>query len=313
MFGDIVPGGKISWGRMTGFTQHVNDLGGLCGITLVPAVMLAARPLRRGRVVPAVMLGLVAVGLMLSSSFSGLVSAGVATALWVGGGGRRAAAPLAVLATTGLLLLVLMSALALDVTSPIDRLELRSEQNGSPVSTLRSRGTITSTALDGLARQPFVGKGLDQHSSTTATGQEVHNLLLGAWYEAGILGLLGLLAAVVTIAATGVRLTVSAPDSGAHSLALALTAAFAGASVFAMGQPVLYQRYVWAPAALLMAIFAQAQRSAARTRQLAPATRPDPVLELRRKKLAGRSAEKIGPPANPLIVRPTYFEAAPPL
>ncbi|MDX1411787.1 MAG: hypothetical protein R3351_06490, partial [Nitrospirales bacterium] len=41
IWGDIIPGTSPNWGRMTGMAEHVNDLGVITSITLVPALYLS--------------------------------------------------------------------------------------------------------------------------------------------------------------------------------------------------------------------------------------------------------------------------------
>ena len=43
IWGDIIPGTSPNWGRMTGFAEHINDLGGITSVALVPALYLATR------------------------------------------------------------------------------------------------------------------------------------------------------------------------------------------------------------------------------------------------------------------------------
>lgn len=77
LLGDVIPGTAIAWGRMTGFTQNVNDLGGLCAIALPISIALTADAIRnRRRWVPLyITLGLLnLVGLVLSGSVGGLAA-----------------------------------------------------------------------------------------------------------------------------------------------------------------------------------------------------------------------------------------------
>jgi O-antigen/teichoic acid export membrane protein len=82
---EIIPGGKVEWGRATGFTENMNDLGGLTSAAFVPALMLF---MTRGRSVGrdalrALLLVLVAAGLLLSGSVGSLIAAAVATGVWL--------------------------------------------------------------------------------------------------------------------------------------------------------------------------------------------------------------------------------------
>jgi hypothetical protein len=76
--------GPIMWGRMTGFTEHVNDLGGAAGVALAPALALAftARGWNRRVLWTLALLGVVA-GLVLSGSVSGMAAGAAAAAMWL--------------------------------------------------------------------------------------------------------------------------------------------------------------------------------------------------------------------------------------
>ena len=76
--GDVIPGTAISWGRMTGFTQHVNDLGGVCAIAVPLAAGLLVGALRdrhRSALPLGGLLALNLVGVALSGSVGGSLAA----------------------------------------------------------------------------------------------------------------------------------------------------------------------------------------------------------------------------------------------
>ena len=68
--GDVIPNTHLVYGRSTGFTGQPNDLGGLCAIAFIPAVMLTARAglSASRRLVCYLLLLLVTAGLVLSGS-----------------------------------------------------------------------------------------------------------------------------------------------------------------------------------------------------------------------------------------------------
>lgn len=85
IWGDIIPGTSPNWGRMTGFAEHVNDLGIITSITLVPALYLATGEGNRA----GISLGfwllacLIAGGLVWSGSISGVLAAATGLFIWV--------------------------------------------------------------------------------------------------------------------------------------------------------------------------------------------------------------------------------------
>lgn len=269
-YGDIIPGGTIAWGRMTGFTEHFNVLGGLTATAFVPALMLAVdSPRGRVRLVGLATTGLIAAGLLLSGSVGGLLAVSVGTVVWLAlrGVSVRIVVGAAVAIACGL---VLMSgSRATDAPSPIDRIERAtsaeraSEGTGGTIYT-RIEGF--SLAWDRIAEQPLVGVGLDPETSLEILeGHSVHNLLLGPWFTAGVLGLIGIVLLIGGALATGFKvLRVSAPQH--RPFDAALVAALVAFVQHGMGEPILFVRYGWLPTAFLIALRVQhlrAERSTA--------------------------------------------------
>ena len=263
--GDVIPGGHVAWGRMTGFTEHFTHLGGLVAIAFVPALMLAVDG--RGRVqrlVGGACMGLLGAGLLLSGSVGAMAAATVGTLLWLflRGMTRRTVVILGAATVCGL---VLMSATGTtDSPSPMERI-LRVTSSELPASeggTLYSRLEVYGSAWDRIKSGPLIGVGLDEGSSVEELGPLlVHNIFLSPWFGAGILGLLGVVALVVGLLRVGGHLLrrTSARD---RSLVAALVSGVVAFLVFAMGEPILYVRYGWFPAAVLLALFAQERRGA---------------------------------------------------
>jgi hypothetical protein len=274
--GDVIPGGTVAWGRATGFTTHFNSLGGLAATAFVPALVLAVdSDSRVRRLLGGASLVLVGAGLLLSGSVGGVLAAAVATVLWlsVRGVTPRVAVTLGAVIASALLL---MSATgATNAPSPIRRVldvtsaRLPSDEQGS----VYSRVDGYRRAWSRIQEQPFVGIGLDAASNERAIGETpVHNIVLNPWLTAGILGLVGI--AMVALGVLGMGRTVLR-----HSLArdrpldAALFCSFVAFIVLAMGQPILYVRYGWMSAAMLLALRAQRLRATASAREAATASR----------------------------------------
>ena len=82
---------------------------------------------------------------------------------------------------------------------------------------------------------------------------DVHNLILGTWYKAGLLGLIGMLLTLWAVFRVGWRAICEAGSEGERATVAALLSSVCAFVVFAMGAPVLFSRYGWIPAALLLA------------------------------------------------------------
>jgi O-antigen ligase len=264
--GSVIPGGDVHWGRMTGFTPHFNNLGGLAATAFVPALMLAVDARRvYWRVVALSCLVLLVAGLMLSGSVGALLAASVSTVLWLTlrGVTARTIAIFAIIAIAGIWM---MSAVGYtSAPSPLKRIVSVTSKDvpESEGGTLYSRIDVYRTAWGRIEEQPFVGVGLDPESSEQVLGPDllVHNIILNPWFSAGLLGVVGicfLLAGVLRSAADLVR------RAGTESSVFvsALFSSVVAFVVFAMGEPILFVRYGWFPTAMLLALRAHQIRRA---------------------------------------------------
>ena len=279
--GDVIPGGDSAWGRMTGFTPHYNHLGGLVAIAFVPALMFAVdSPQRRRRIFGTVAIGFLAAGLLLSGSVGGLLATACSVVFWIAIRGITMQTALRLSATVlvGTVLVVAVGATG-DPIGRIKRVTSAEEAAAGTGGSVYTRLEGYGEAWTRIAEQPLVGVGLDQASSEAVLGPKlVHNMLILQWFTAGILGLIGIIAIICGVVLTAARLIRSSgPQVSALSAAfLASVVAFV---VFGMGEPILFVRYGWFPAALLVALHAQRRRAeaparaavrAARSRRVAP-------------------------------------------
>ena len=264
--GDIIPNTSFEGGRATGFTPHPNDLGGLTAIAFVPALMLASRP-RTGVVTRAwsyVLLLLVAAGLILSGSIGALVAAAAAVVVW-----------LAFQRTTVHILLALatLAACAVAVTAfqsargapdPLDRFRSVTSSTSLPggstkLGSVDQRIVTYRVAIARIKEDPFVGVGLDLNSVTRPFGVEayeydIHNLVIGLWYKTGLLGLAGILIALLALGRSGWTAILRSSSAGESTVAVALFSSFVAFVVFSMTAPVLFSRFGWIAAALILAL-----------------------------------------------------------
>ena len=276
MWGDVIPGTTPSWGRMTGFTPHMNELGGATAIAFAPALWAVTQPSRSPvvRMLSLIALGFIGAGLVLSGSVGSLGAAVLAAGVWLALSTIRLRTILlggvAGIALAGLGLSMIEQTGGI---SPLTRLERVTANEGAEGS-LWYRIDGYQVAWEVIGAQPFIGVGLDDESSRTSVvglelmtdgttvyaGYQVHNVLIGAWYTAGLLGMLGVLAILAGVGRVCVVVTKRARGPDERGLMIALVAGYAGFFVFALTTVVLYQRYAWIVAVFLLAAWAQITR-----------------------------------------------------
>jgi hypothetical protein len=276
--GDLA--GPLEGSRATGFTDHPNDLGAAAAVALVPCLLLATSGWDRSpgvRSLRWVITVLVTLGLVFSASVAAMAAALIALIMWFSlpsARGGRVAVVLAIAAA-------LMSSFAWggEVTSPVERLE----QVTSPIGTSPAAGSgserleIVESVWPRIVEDPFVGSGLGREdlslkilSGGVTREQQVHGAPLAAWYEAGILGFLGMLLVLVALAVTGWRASSGAHGASERRIGWGLIAAFSGFVVYALSAPMYFQQYGWLAAVMLVAWWSQVdvpvtQRAAATT------------------------------------------------
>jgi O-antigen ligase len=276
--GDVIPGGALAYGRMTGFTPHFNDLGGLVATAFVPALVLAVESSRRRvRGFGVVSLALLSIGLLLSGSVGAMLAASVATTLWLAIRGLSLKLVISVAAVVASGFVVMTATGATNAPNPVQRItkvfaadEAKAGTGGTVETRLQGYGEAWSRIQD----QPFVGVGLDHRSGEVYLGDSaVHNIILNPWFSAGLFGMLGIAILVWGAFSSGFRAFRNAPLED-RALVAGLLSALVAFVVFAMGAPIMFVRYGWFPTALLVAVLAQQARAhaPARRRHLAERT-----------------------------------------
>ena len=266
LVGDVIPNASIDGGRATGFTSQPNDLGGLTAITFVPALMLASRA--RASVVTRgwsyASLLLVVAGLILSGSVGALLAAASAAVVWLALQ-RTSVHALLALATLVACVVALTALQSIrGAPHPLDRLESVTSSTSLPgggtrQASLEQRIGTYRVAIARIEEDPFVGVGLDLKSVTRPFGVEsyeydVHNLIIGVWYKTGLIGLIGILIALLAILRSGWTAILGSISTGESRVAVALASSFVAFIVFAMSEPILFSRYGWISAALILAL-----------------------------------------------------------
>jgi hypothetical protein len=260
--------GPLEGNRATGLTDHPNDLGGVCAVALVPALMLATCRLLGSRAAPSslaraprwAILGLIAAGLVLSASVAAMFAGLIAIVVWMLAPAVRAPGRLAVIA--GLCFAVVALTLAGGrVTSPTERIQEVTSSTGTQ-ETSGSGGIRIKTikrALPRIEQDPVVGTGLDNAggvvnilSQGSSIPQQVHGAPVAVWYEAGIFGFLGFLVVVATLGRQAWR-SLTAGDQSDLLIGLAIAAAFVAFLIYALSSPFVYQQYGWFSAVMLIA------------------------------------------------------------
>lgn len=268
LYGDVIPGGVVAGGRMTGFTEQFNQLGGLAATALVPALMFAVDGRRRAdRVLGTAATGLIVAGVLLSGSVGGLLSMSIGVVFWLALRGITARMFVIVLAAA-LAAVVLMSATG--STSSADPLQ-RIRRVTSAEEAARGTGGSVYTRVEGyqaawerIVDQPFIGVGLDNVSSQQVLGSNlVHNLFINPWFAAGIFGFIGVVLVVGGALGAGAQVVRSA-SVAERPLATALLASVVSFVIFGMGEPILYVRFGWFAAMLLIVLRAQQRRTLGR-------------------------------------------------
>jgi O-antigen ligase len=259
--GDVIPGSSPVWSRMTGFTNHPVDLGGVTAVALIGGLALLVSPSGpRMRLLAVAATAACVLGVLLSGAVSALLAAALAfmAIILLHLRGNRRTTVIACMVLVSMAMLFLQSQFETSAT-PGSRIRTTTSEEGS----LSSRVDIIEQAASRIVSNPILGVGPIPGGTPIdgADGPQVHNPWLATWFEAGIFGLAGFSVIVMGAISIGVRATRSS-DSTARALALGLAWAFATYLIFGLAQPTLYVRYGWIPVALLAALWAQTRREA---------------------------------------------------
>lgn len=257
--GVLVPGTDYRFvPRMTGFTEHPNTLGAMCALALVPALGVLAV---RARTVPAwiashAAVGVLIVGLVLSGSIGGLAAAVASVAVWTPSAWRTRRARL----TFVLFALAVVAAGAYGggglLDSEVQRINTVTDFTSS-TATGPERLLLDQRALSIIAGSPLYGAGLDDVSNyETMGGTAVHNMLLFAGVGGGVVAMTGMAMILTSVLVFGFRMLVQSLREPRKSspLPAVLFASYVAFLVYGLSAPILYIRYGWMPAALLVAL-----------------------------------------------------------
>ncbi len=264
----------ITQGRGCGFTDHPNDLGYLIAVGVLFTVALLCRPFTlRPRLL---LLGALAVefaGLAATGSVGSAI--GTAAGLLVFGAGAFLLRPQKVAPAAVIIMVALIAGfpaidMALGRTVVGQRVHNMMSASSVQDTTLGERFQGYEAALEQIRLHPLVGVGTF-HS--TGNGTAPHNIFIGLWYEAGMLGLLGVVLILVAVLRSTTAATIAGARMNGYGLAaLACLGALLAAIVCSQVAPFFYRRAAWAPLwlafafaqAVTVAVAAHRQRSAQR-------------------------------------------------
>lgn len=262
IWGDIIPGVSPTTGRMTGFTEHVNDLGGVACVVLIPALTLASHDaignFRKYCVY--IIAFIITVGLILSASISSLIAALISFIVWGIISRNKIKKIVTSLLICSVCLLTVSFSLKYGGISVLDRIKDVAAQNILYFETSVPRIEAYNLAWKSILKNPLVGVGAGPYAGTTETGDAVHNFILLNWYESGVFGLLGILIILGSLTIVGINVIKLSRSENERSLSISLFSSYIAFLVIGMAQPIYFRRFGWISAALIMALYANNRR-----------------------------------------------------
>jgi len=257
-----------TWGRSVGYSDHFGDLANSIG-SAVPFVAMwpAALRGRRFEVLRALALAVMFGGIATTGSMTILGATVVGTLIAIAlprllhaQPRVRKRDPTVPLVAGGIVVVTL--SLGLVQFSVFDRFNELVAGNSGARWSAESRGDMYEVAINGAARSPLVGVGLDDVSGksadtfTTVTNvdsQHVHSIYLRLLFEAGIFGLLGLLIILFLYSRDLVRIIRMTRGSPITWLPSAIFGSISVIFIAALFGPVIFSRIIWEPIAIASA------------------------------------------------------------
>ena len=290
---DIIPGTAPILSRMTGLTEHVNELGGLTSIALIPAIMMLTRSTNNifCFVHSWLCTILIAVGLLLSVSMSGISALLVSLLVWL----------FLCRFTLKTLFIASISAIlfftAISIQSRYEGVSILSRfyeisNDGFALYTLQSRMDTYSAAWKIITNNPLLGVGLGPDAGLTETGYVVHNFLLLNWFQSGLFGLMGMLIILSAIALEAYKGMKDPRRKKQRMLGIALFSSYIAFIVLGIAQPIYYNRFGWISAALLLALNSNRHRFDDRSRPYATSDHYVKIMPFKNKFIVENSLEE---------------------
>lgn len=261
IWGDIIPGTSPDWGRMTGLTGHVNDLGGLTSVALIPAIMMLIRVKKTlwPKFHSWSCVILIAGGLLLSVSMTGVVALLVSLLVWLTISQFTFKNIIILSISAVLFLTFILIQSRYEGVSIITRLYDISN-DGFSLLTLQTRMDTFSAAWEVISDSPFLGVGLGPDIGLTKTGYVVHNIFLLNWFESGFFGLLGIILILGSIALLAFQGIKDPNRKQERIFGITLFSSYVAFLVLGIAQPIYFNRFGWISAALLLALYSNRNR-----------------------------------------------------
>ena len=256
VWGDIIPGVSPVTGRMTGLTEHVNDLGGITCVVLIPALSLASHDAigNPRKYCLYIITFFITAGLILSVSISGLIAALMSFFIW-GIISRTTIKKISMfIIICAVSLLTLSLSLKHGGLSVLDRLTDVAEQK-LYYEASASRLEAYRLAWKSISKNPLVGVGMGPYAGITETGDAVHNVILLNWYESGVFGLIGIMLILLLLILISVYVIRTSKSENERLLSVSLFASYIAFLVIGMAQPIYFKRWGWISAALIMVLY----------------------------------------------------------
>ncbi|MBG6184980.1 O-antigen ligase [Arthrobacter sp. CAN_A214] len=230
----------VLYGRSTGLAGHPNILGVLSGMAvLMLTAALVGRSNRKALV--AVLLLLNVAALIASGSISSMIATLMGFLIFLVAA-RVPLKALVLITGTSVLALWILSSVASEglLRGPLERFRQVTGQTTN-IGTLDAREQTYQYAWEGIQRDPWFGRGLDQISGLTGDQRTVtHNVILRTWFQGGLA--LGLAYAVIAVLIIWIALGALRRGRDAVSASLLIMAAS-----FSLTSAALEQAYYWLP------------------------------------------------------------------
>jgi O-antigen ligase len=254
--------------RVQSVLGNANAFAGLIAITLPVGLYLwTSRQMRLVFILP--LLAILVIGLVASSSVSGLANAvlGIFVFLVLSGrlGGWRVITGMLVVGI-GLGLFMVSGALELPPTFERRVLEPLRSGNLDELGTYSARMELIEEAIEALDDTLLLGMGADQFRTTTELEAPVHNLYLLLWVEGGLPALVGWLGLLGVAAAVAFRALLVLETRQVGALALSVVLLFASIS---FNTAHVYARFRVVPLLLTLGLVMALREDIARRRAAA--------------------------------------------
>lgn len=228
------------YGRASGLTEHPNTLGVMSCIAILLSMRMCMDH-RRLRLLALSAMATNAIGLISSGSLTAVLALACGVAVLVVSR-RDALGKVAVfgLAAAGAVALIVSKTGIVEYFPSLTARYLQ-VTGSAKTSSWEARKQTYDFAWDSITRDPLFGNGLSTRTSGTFNGViTVHNLVLRAWYQGGLLLAIGfglLVLGMVVVVVTSMARKRNGVEAGVIVAIL----------VYASVSPVLEQRHFWIP------------------------------------------------------------------